>query len=384
MGGSHAEIPLINAAKAAGYRVATTGNRPADRGHSSADHYVPADFSDPEAILTVAKELGAVAIVSGCNDFAAISTAFAAQQLGLPGHDSYETSLLVHHKDRFRSAMDDIGVNVPRALPVMCLEEALAAGASIGFPVLVKPVDLTGGKGIRKCETSAELTAAYQSAVAISRQQHVLVERFVSGSNHGFTSLVENGKVAFWYADDEQYYVNKYLVSGTTTPSTLRPSSIAQLIESVELIVARLRLVDGLVHVQCIQTPTDVVIIEVCRRCPGDLYPVIVELATGYAYGRAVFNSEAGLAPAGCGTARRRAVARHCIMGDANGVLRSVDIDPAIEARIVDRMVWWSRGDRVDNYLTDKFGILFIEFESVDEMNELAPQLPRLVSVNVE
>ena len=55
LNGSHSEIPLINAAQALGFHVVTTGNSPDLIGHSFADEYYPADYSDQRAILTLAQ-----------------------------------------------------------------------------------------------------------------------------------------------------------------------------------------------------------------------------------------------------------------------------------------------------------------------------------------
>ena len=288
VGGSHAEIPLIKAAKRAGFRVATSGNRPHDRGHAYADQYAGADFSDADAITRIAEELGATAIVSGCNDFAALSTAAAAERLGLGGHDPHNVALRIHHKDRFRELLRELHIPTPASTTVSSAQLARNWAETIGFPLIVKPVDLTGGKGISVCASPAEIEAAVSAALAISRQPHVVVEQFLSGSRHGFTCFVERGLVGFWFADDEQYYLNQYLVSGTTTPSSLPGTAIDELIAQIELITQKLALVDGLMHVQCIQTADGPRIIELCRRCPGDLYPRFVSNSTGFDYAAAV------------------------------------------------------------------------------------------------
>ena len=202
VGGSHAEIPLIEAAKRAGFRVATSGNRPQDRGHPYADQYAGADFSDADAITRVAEELGATAIVSGCNDFAALSTAAAAERLGLGGHDPHNVAQRIHHKDRFRELLRELHIPTPAWTTVSSAQLARDWAEAIGCPLIVKPVDLTGGKGISVCASLAEIEAAASAALAISRQPYVVVEQFLSGSRHGFTCFVENGVVGFWFADD--------------------------------------------------------------------------------------------------------------------------------------------------------------------------------------
>ena len=173
VGGGHAEIPLIRAAHAIGYRVITTGNRPDDLGHAHADLYVPADFSKPEEILNVAVTHDVSAIVSGCNDFAMLSTAFVCEKLGLPGHDSYETTVRIHHKDRFRELLEELQLDTPRSGVVHDPTQAVALCERIGYPVIVKPVDLTGGKGISVCDSPEQLSKAVDDALVLVFLAHV-------------------------------------------------------------------------------------------------------------------------------------------------------------------------------------------------------------------
>ena len=78
-GGSHADIPMIKAAKKINYYVITSGNKSDDLGHQYADEYAPADFSDKEQVLAIAVKHNIDAIISSCNDFSAISCAYVAE-----------------------------------------------------------------------------------------------------------------------------------------------------------------------------------------------------------------------------------------------------------------------------------------------------------------
>ena len=147
-GGGYADIPLILSAKQLGYYVISSGNRSDELGHRYSDEYQPADFSDPEAILHLAKQLKVSAICACCNDFSALSTAYAAEQLGLPGHDPYSTSQIIHYKDLYRQFAMKHGIATPRAMGFVNKNDALVSLALFSFPVIIKPVDLTGGKGI--------------------------------------------------------------------------------------------------------------------------------------------------------------------------------------------------------------------------------------------
>jgi phosphoribosylaminoimidazole carboxylase (NCAIR synthetase) len=143
VGGSHADIPMINAAKELGFTVYTSGNRPDELGHRHGDGYHPADYSDPAQVLDVARKLDVDALCPSCNDFSALSCAHVAKELDLPGHDQPVAATVLHHKDKYRQFALANGIRTPKAVS---FDSAPPELIDLEFPVIVKPVDLTGGK----------------------------------------------------------------------------------------------------------------------------------------------------------------------------------------------------------------------------------------------
>ena len=405
LGGSHAEIPLIQAAHELGWYVITTGNNRDGLGHPYAEKNVFADFSDKDAMLALARAEGVQAVCSGCNDFALLSTAYVCEQLGLPGHDSYATSLEIHHKDKYRALAKRLGIPTPHAITVRAnvngenqnSADFEAAIAQLTFPIIVKPVDLTGGKGIHRATSVEEARAAYKDACSRTRQDHIVVEEFIEGTNHGFSAMLVKGKVAFAFADNEQYFVNKYLVSGANSPSTTSAAGLAKLRDYSERIARELNLVDGILHIQYIEradgTPF---IIEICRRPPGDLYIKFVKYATGIDYPKFIIMAETGMDIAAISdTPSQGFWLRHCIMSDkqagdyannsvCNGIVRDVTFAPEIQQNIVEKFLWYKPGEIITDKLTYKAGIVFFRFDSLAEMQDKTARMPELAKIIVE
>lgn len=390
LGGGHAEIPLIQAAQSLGWYVITTGNAREGLGHPYADKNVFADFSDKDAMLELAKSEGVTAVCSGCNDFALLSTVYVCEKLGLPGHDSYATSLEIHHKDKYRALATRLGIPTPRALVVRNAAEFEAAIAQLTFPIIVKPVDLTGGKGIHRAATADEARVAYKDACSRTRQDHIVVEEFVQGSNHGFSAMLVKGKVAFAFADNEQYYINKYMVSGANSPSTSSGKTLAMLREYSERIARELNLVDGILHIQYIEradgTP---VIIEICRRPPGDLYIKFVKYATGIDYPKFIVMAETGEDISGIADVPTQGFwLRHCIMAGSeieNGsTVRDVTFASEIQGNIVEKFLWYKPGEKIDDKLLYKAGIVFFKFDSLAEMQDKTARMTDLAKIIVK
>ena len=411
LGGGHAEIPLIQAAQSLGWYVITTGNAREGLGHPYADKNVFADFSDKDAMLELAKSEGVQAVCSGCNDFALLSTVYVCEKLGLPGHDSYATSLEIHHKDKYRALATRLDIPTPRAITVKVAGTGFAAGqvadencadfesalTQLSFPIIVKPVDLTGGKGIHRAANADEARKAYKDACSRTRQDHIVVEEFLQGSNHGFSAMLVKGKVAFAFSDNEQYYINKYMVSGANSPSTSSDKTLAMLREYSERIAQELHLVDGILHIQYIEradgTP---VIIEICRRPPGDLYIKFVKYATGIDYPKFIVLAETGEDISGIADVPTQGFwLRHCIMADCQagehtesgqtkGIVRDVTFAPEIQGNIVEKFLWYKPGEVITDKLTYKAGIIFFKFDTLAEMQDKTARMPDLARIIAE
>lgn len=369
VGGGYADIPLILSAKKLGYYVITTNNRPADPGHKDADYYYKVDYSDKEAIYRLARDLDLSAICSGCNDFAALSAAYSAEKLGLPGHDPYETAEIIHHKDKFRIFSLANSISGPEAVGCENMEDVSVALEKLSFPLIIKPVDLTGGKGIAIGNSEADILEAAKKAFTISKAKRLVVEEFIEGSRHGFSAFIYKQKVCFYFADNEHYYLNPYMVSGASTPSTVSEEVEQILCRELEIIARLLKLKDGILHTQFILRNDQPFIIEICRRAPGDLYIKLVEYATGVDYPGWILKSSAGL---DCGELRHTKPTgyylRHCVMCDKVGTLKDLTIKDNINNNIVDKYMWWEKGEKISDVMTTKLGIIFFKFHDYEDM----------------
>lgn len=384
LNGSHSEIPLIQAGKKLGFHVITTGNDPDLIGHNYSDEYHSADFSDLEASLALSKKLNIDAICSSANDFGAITASYVAEEMGLPGHDPYKTTLILHHKDLFKEFALKHQIPTPYAESFNDIEAALAATARYSFPLIIKPIDLTGGKGISKIHEKNEYADGIKKAFAVSRAKRIVVEEFIEGTQHSFSTFIVNGKVAFYFSDNEYSYLNPYLVSTSAAPASNVAMVAGTLIAAAEKIVELLSLENGVFHMQYIFADGEASILEITRRCSGDLYPYPVDCSTGLDWASWIVKAEAGLNclnfPAVMQTGY---CGRHCIMSAKDGIVKNVIIDESIKNNIYDELSWWKEGDVIDNYMVQKLGIVFFRFDSMEEMLAKIDTIHELIQVEM-
>ncbi len=362
-GGSHAELPLIQAAQRLGLYTITTGNNPEGLGHQAADRYVPADFSDQARILQLARDEQVDGIISGCNDFAYLSAAYACAQLGFPGHDAPETAAVIHSKDKFRAAMRQCGLRTPRT--AVCTSEAdvRRACAEIGLPIVIKPVDLTGGKGVMICKDAESACQQYRAALAWSRQTRVLAEEFISGGSYGASVILKEHRVIAAVFGNELYYLNPYLVSGACTAADLSAAARERLCRDIETLSQSLGLCGGLFHTQFVLDADGVpVMIDPCRRAPGDLYIRFAQYVTGIDFADLIVRSELGMPLPEIPQAEERFIARMCIMTDGNGRFGSIRMDSDVKEHLIDSLIWAKPDEPIRDYLKYKAGIVFLEY----------------------
>jgi len=385
VGGGYADIPLILSAKNLGYHVITTGYFPSELGHHYSDEYHKADYSDPDAILGLAQKLGIDAICACCNDFSALSCAYVAEKLGLSGHDPYEVSMSIHHKDLYRQFALRNNISSPLAFGFTRREEAIENLNLLSFPIIVKPVDLTGGKGVSTVYTVEQAKSAIEKAFTVSRSKRIVIEEFIEGSRHGFSAFLRNGRVVFFFSDNEHYFKNPYLVSAASAPSIVSPTVEKKLCVESERIAQILSLKTGIFHIQYILRNDEPVIIEICRRAPGDLYVKLVEHATGLLYSEWIVKASAGL---DCSELSHSPVkgffTRHCVMSARAGKVNNVIFDSSIQENIIDQFMWWKRGDIIQDEMVSKLGIVFLRFSSIEEMLEKTELMPTLIRVDVK
>jgi len=324
-GGAIGDLSIVRALKKMGLTVLTSGNRPNDIAHKDGDGYVPCDYTDHIELTNICREHRIDFLVPSAHDLAAVAAAKVAHSLGFPGFDTPELSEIIHSKDLLRKRYRECGGRVPEFSIINSHTDLMSLRSRMNYPVIVKPVNLTGGTGISICNNFEDLRNAYKKALEVSQNKRIIVEQLLKGSYHGFSCLIESGKIVFSFADNEYYLYSETRVSGTSFPSTVSPDSITALKSEIELFARANNLVDGLLHVQFIETANGPYLLEMCRRTPGDAYPVFVSNSVGFDYSMQIVGyflgqKSGGVAPKNHGVSHARFVLMPEKIGRFHGI----------------------------------------------------------------
>lgn len=384
LNGSHSDIPLIQAGKDLGYYVITTGNNPSLIGHQYSDEYICADFSNYELIASIAQEKQIDAVCACANDFGAITASYVAEKLGLPGHDSFETTLTLHHKDKFKELSKKHHLRTPEAEGFDNEEAALAYAMTLDFPVMVKPIDLTGGKGITKAVTAEEKKAAIHKAMDMSPGKRIVIERFIEGTYHSFSTFLVNKKVTYTFSDNEYFSGDPLCCIISAGPADKIDHTRQILIEECEKLAEILDLVDGRLHLQYVMDAEgNPYVLEYTRRMSGDLYSYPVCRALGFYTPEWIVRAECGLDCSGCpkDVPQTGFVGRYCLRAEKDGFIKSYAIDPELEQYLYDRVIWWSPELEITNYKAQRFGVIFFDFPTREKMLETVSHISDFISI---
>jgi biotin carboxylase len=192
LAGTNPHIPLIENLQRRGYYVLLVDYLEAPPAKRVADEHSRVSTLDAEAVLALARERGASLVISACVDRANVTAAFVAEQLGLPAPYCFATAELVANKLRMKRRLVELGI--PTARFDVLASPAEAERLTIDFPVVAKPIDTGGSKGVRKATGVAELRAAVEEAFKVTRSAQILVEEFCAGVEVSADCMVQQGE----------------------------------------------------------------------------------------------------------------------------------------------------------------------------------------------
>lgn len=285
LGGAMQQIPIIKKAKDMGLYVITCDYCPDNPGHKYADEYHNVSTTDLEGVLALAKELRIDGIVAYASDPAAPTAAYVAEKMGLPSNP-YDSVKLLTEKDTFRAFLQEHGFNCPKAHGYLTYEEALKEIDSFSFPVMVKPVDSSGSKGVVKIYKKEELKDAVAEALSYSRKKRFIVEEFIvkkgyQVSGDGFSV---DGKLVFTSYGNELYSgkgTREYVALGEFWPSLLNDAQKKKIDDELQKLISALGMKTSAYNIEVILDKNDnVYILELGPRNGGSYIPQLIQYAT--------------------------------------------------------------------------------------------------------
>ena len=220
LGGSTQQIPAIKYANNKGYHTVLCDYLPDNPGQDYSDIFYCVSTTDKEAVLEVAKKEKIDGIVAYASDPASTTAAYVAEKLGIPTNP-YKSVEILAYKDKFREFLRDNGFNFPIAKSYISIKNAIEEIDQFKFPIIVKPVDSSGSKGVNVVDNVEDFKDVCIRALENSRDKRIICEEFIV-QDHPFMiggdCFVIDGKVEFWglLNSHRDKNVNPYVPVGTS------------------------------------------------------------------------------------------------------------------------------------------------------------------------
>ena len=291
----------------------------------------------------------------------------------MPGYDTYENCLTLNNKDRFKEFCKKNNIISPVAEGFTDLEKAKEYVKSVKYPIIIKPTDNSAGNGITRADDVATAMVALETAFSKSRAGRIVIEPFITGSQHGFCTFLKNQKVVNCLSNNEYQMINKYRVEIDTYPADNYDKVKDVLIEQVNKIASILHLADGIFHLQYIYDGNGPQILEVMRRIAGNMYHVPGNALTGLDWEYWETRAKCGLSTDDMpiGVQQEGCYAYKAIMADHNGIFDGIQVPEEYNKYLTETYMLRKPGYQIDNFKSDPMGFLFFMFPSMEIMKKI-------------
>ena len=392
LGGSRYALPVIKAAKSLGIYTITADYLPDNIAHKYSDEYVNVSIIDKEATLAAARALNIDGIMSFACDPGVVTAAYVADKLGLPNVGPYESVCILQNKGKFRKFLTDNNFNVPVAKGYKDIDEALNDIDLFNWPVIVKPTDSAGSKGVTKVEDKQHLRESIEYALSFSHCDEFIIEDFLAqkGYSSDTDSFSVDGKLKFVSFNCQHFdsaAENPYTPAAYSWPSSMTDNHQEELKNEIQRLIKLLGLRTAVYNIETREsTNGKAYIMELSPRGGGNRLAECLRYATGvdmitnmvrYSVGMPVDEIEQKPYE-GCWC-------EIILHSDKPGVFDHLWISDEIKDNVIERDLWIEKGTKVGGFraANEAIGTLILKMESQDEINDVLTHQNKYVRVVV-
>ena len=382
LGGIRYLVPAIEAAHKHGYHVITVDYLPDNIAHKFSDEYHDVSIleKDKDKVLVLAKKLQIDGILSYAVDPGVVAASYVAEKMGLPFTCSYEAASIMQDKSKFRQFLTEHGFNVPNAKGYTKAEDALKDVDSFNWPVIVKPVDSAGSKGVSRVDDPKDLETAIAHALNESHNGHFIVEDFLElqGYQSSADCFSVDGELV--YADYSDQLFDKNAENPYTPAIEIWPASMLQehqdyLTNEIQRLLKLLNCGTGLYNIesrvckdgkpyimemspraggnriaelQRIGTGIDLIEAEVCKAVGDEIKPITMPNYDGF-------------------------YVNYIVHSNQNGIFEEAIVDEGFKKKhIIEAEIRVKKGDHVETFkgANNAIGTLFLHFDNREQLEK--------------
>lgn len=381
LGGSRYAVPVIETTHKLGVHVITADYLPENIAHKYSDEYVNVSIIEKDKVLAVAQEHKIDGIMSFACDPGVVTAAYVAEKMGLPFQCSYRSAQILQDKGLFRAFLAENGFNTPHARRYSDKKAPLADIDFFTWPVIVKPVDSAGSKGVTKVDSPENLTVAIETALHGSHSGHFIIEDFLTfeGYHSSTDPFTVDGELRFITYSDQLFdkeAENPYTPALIIWPSSMNQNHQEYLTKEIQRLMKLLGMKNGIYNIEsCVGAGGKPYIMEVSPRGGGCKIAELQRLAYGVDLIECEVRASLGLpipkiTQTECDGVWCEFVI-HARPGQS-GIFRTLKIDEEIKSKyvkVIDMMA--KPGDKVLPFTgaNMSLGDMFLRFESREKLD---------------
>lgn len=393
LGGSRYALPVIEAAHRLGIYVITCDYLPHNFAHKYSDEYCDVSIVNKDKTLEIAQKLKVDGIMSFACDPGVVTAAYVAEKMGLPNVGPYESVCILQNKGKFRKFLSENGFNVPMAKSYHNVEDAISDIRIFNWPVIVKPTDSAGSKGVTRVDHPNELKAKIQYALSFSNSKEFIIEDFIAqkGFSSDTDSFAVDGELKFVSFNSQRFdekAKNPYTPSAYSWPSFMTDEHQEELKNEIQRLLKLLNMKTAVYNIETREgIDGKAYIMEISPRGGGNRLSECLRYATGVDMITNMVKYSVGLpidkitqkSYDGCW-------AEVILHSDEVGVFDELWISHEIAHNVIEKDLWIEKGAPVGGFesANEAIGTLILKFESQERLQEVLAKQNKYVIVKLK
>lgn len=359
LGGSRYVVPLILKAKELDIFTITVDYIPNNIAHSYSDLYLNISVIDKEAVLKAAKKYKIDGITAFACDPAVCTMAYVSNKLGLPSVGPYDSVCILQNKDKFRLFLKENGFNVPFSGSYTTISDLKKDISKFSFPLIVKPTDSAGSKGVSKVNNPDMLDEAFKFAMNSSISKQIIVEEFIEPLGHPSDSdcYSINGKLVFCSFSNQFFdaqSINPFVPCGFTWPSQIESRHQAYLSKELQRLITLLGMKTSIYNVETrVSKNGTPYIMEVSPRGGGNRIAEMLFHHTNIDLIKKHLIDCVGMADADISFNERtnKPVGEVILHSNIDGNFDCVFISPKYKSFVIEEDLWIEKNDHINAFI---------------------------------
>ena len=387
IGAGPAQYKGIAKAREMGLFTIAMDVNPRAPGLTIADIPLVLDVKDCENAIKVAQQYQIDGVFSIASEVSVRTVAAVAEELKLPGL-SREVSRTVTDKALMREKYAEENVPSPRFRVVYTLKEAINAIGELPLPVVIKPSDNAGSRGVTKVDKESEIQGAYERANGFSEQGKVIIESFMEGVEISVEAFVYQGRARILALSDKIRTPPPYLLDTTVIfPSNYPKEPQDKICEVARKAIRAVNISNGAVHNEIMMTAEGPMMVELAARGPGfKVFTDMIPYVTGVDVTEGIIKLALGEQPNLEIRANRGSVLK--FIGAAPGRIKEIKGKDEVRniSGVFEFELYLGVGDKIRSLTSgdDRVGHIISFADSREKALEVVEKAERLLEIEVE